>query len=71
MIMEVCYCMDVTCADIKECLDAGNTTFNQLNDVLGVGTGCGGCISEIKDYVVEYGETKTISCLFRVNNTTL
>ena len=41
--MYVCLCKAVTDQDIREAVDGGVHTVNQLADNCGVGTGCGRC----------------------------
>ncbi len=45
----VCTCMEVTYAMIMASIQQGADTFDKLSDVLGVGTGCSSCVSEIEE----------------------
>ncbi len=44
----VCTCMGVMYSDISDALKQGATTFQELSDQLGVGTGCSSCIAEVE-----------------------
>ena len=43
----VCTCMGVMCSEIEQAIQDGNTTFEALQDTLGVGTGCSSCVPEV------------------------
>lgn len=47
----VCTCMSVSVADIKLVIQAGATTFNEIQEKTGVGTVCGACAEEVEDIV--------------------
>lgn len=44
----VCTCMGVMHSDISSAIDQGASTFQELSDQLGVGTGCSSCVEEVK-----------------------
>ena len=43
----VCTCMGVMKSEVVEAIDRGATTFEELSDELGVGTGCTTCVEEV------------------------
>jgi bacterioferritin-associated ferredoxin len=55
----VCTCMEVMYSQIVEAIQEGVNTFEQLSDVLGVGTGCSSCVEEVYEILKEVlAETK-------------
>lgn len=52
----VCTCMGVMHSDIVAAIEAGNDTYQALQDTLMVGTGCSSCVQEVKEILKE--ETK-------------
>lgn len=52
----VCTCMVVMYSDIVSAIKSGHTTFEQLSESLGVGTGCSSCVAEVKDILKEYSK---------------
>lgn len=54
----VCTCMGVMHSDIVAAIEAGNTTYQSLQDTLMVGTGCSSCVQEVKEILKE--ETKAV-----------
>lgn len=61
----VCHCLDVTEEDIKMEVLEGVTNFETLQERTKVGTGCGKCITEVKEllkhYVDKYYKDKVYS----------
>lgn len=49
----VCTCMGVMYSDIIQSIQEGNDTYQKLQDVLLVGTGCNSCVEEVKMIVKE------------------
>ncbi|MBT3827857.1 (2Fe-2S)-binding protein [bacterium] len=49
----VCICMGVMHSEVVTAIKDGATTFADLSDILGVGTGCNSCIEEVHDIVRE------------------
>ena len=45
----ICTCMGVMKSEIVEAIQNGATTFEQLSEELGVGTGCSSCVAEVND----------------------
>ncbi|HSW75605.1 MAG TPA: (2Fe-2S)-binding protein [Candidatus Saccharimonadales bacterium] len=45
----VCTCMGVMYSEIIQAIDAGATSFEELSDKLGVGTGCSSCVQEVHE----------------------
>ena len=54
----VCTCMEVMYSQIVEEIEQGSNTFEELSDVLGVGTGCSSCVEEVYEILKEIKETK-------------
>ena len=52
----VCTCLGVMYSDIIQSIKEGADTYQKLQDVLLVGTGCNSCVTEVKQIVEE--ETK-------------
>ncbi|MGL5753181.1 MAG: (2Fe-2S)-binding protein [Paraclostridium sp.] len=48
---KVCYCKNVTVQDIKDAIDNGATTVNEVKEVTGAATACTKCISTVKEVV--------------------
>ena len=49
----VCTCMGVMYSEIIEAIKSGHTTFDQLSELLMVGTGCNSCVQEVHDIIAE------------------
>ncbi len=45
----VCTCMAVMHSEIVDAIKAGATTYQALQDILMVGTGCNSCVQEVHD----------------------
>ena len=52
----VCACMDVMRSELVRAIEGGVTTFEELQDQFGVGTGCSSCVDEVKQLVREMRE---------------
>lgn len=50
----VCNCMGVTNGMIKEAVDAGAKTVDEVQDATGAGTVCGACLEDIQHLVDEF-----------------
>lgn len=50
----VCNCYSVTNGMIKEAVEAGATTLEQVMDATNAGTVCGACIDDIQHLVDEF-----------------
>lgn len=50
----VCYCQNVTNGMIKEAVDAGASTLEEVQEETGAGTVCGGCVENIQHLVEEF-----------------
>lgn len=48
---EVCQCMGVKVQDIKDAIANGAKSFEEVQEVTNVGTGCGGCVDSVKELV--------------------
>lgn len=49
----VCTCMGIMYSQIAQAIEQGQTTFEQLQENLLVGTGCNSCVAEIYDMLRE------------------
>lgn len=49
----VCTCMGVMYEEIVTAIAAGHTSYQSLQDLLMVGTGCSSCVQEVKDILKE------------------
>ncbi|MFT6765666.1 MAG: bacterioferritin-associated ferredoxin [Alteromonas naphthalenivorans] len=54
----VCTCMEVMYSQIVEAIEQGIETFEQLSEMLGVGTGCSSCVEEVYEILKEVKEAK-------------
>ena len=58
MIMDydkiVCSCLGVTNGMIKEAVDAGASTLEEVQNATGAGTACGACNDDIEHLVEEF-----------------
>lgn len=50
----VCYCQNVTNGMVKEAVDAGASTLEEVQEETGAGTVCGGCVENIQHLVEEF-----------------
>jgi len=50
----VCTCMCVMYSDIIQALDNGATTFDDIQELLYVGTGCSSCIQEVHEIIKKH-----------------
>ena len=50
----VCNCYSITNGGIKEAVDNGATTLEEVMDVTGAGTICGACVDDVKRLVDEF-----------------
>ena len=56
----VCNCMNVTSGRIKEAVDSGASTLEEVQEATGAGTVCGACLEAVQrlvDYFVEQRDT--------------
>ena len=49
----VCNCLNVTIGMIKDAVDAGACTLDEVQDATGAGTVCGACIEDV-EHLVEF-----------------
>ena len=47
----VCYCNSVTNGMIKDAIDAGASTLEEIQEATGAGTVCGACLENIENLV--------------------
>lgn len=50
----VCYCMSVTGGMIKEAVEAGAKTLEEVQAATGAGTVCGSCLEDVRRLVEEF-----------------
>lgn len=50
----VCYCMSVTIGMIKDAVDSGAKTLEEVQEITGAGTACGGCLDDVQRLVEEF-----------------
>ncbi len=51
----VCTCMGVMYSEIIDAIKQGADTFDKLQELLGVGTGCTSCVAEVYEILKECG----------------
>lgn len=44
----VCYCLNITNGDIKEAVENGARTLEEVQEKTGAGTACGACLDQIE-----------------------
>lgn len=50
----VCNCMGVTNGMIKEAVDAGATTLEEVQEATGAATVCGACMDDVERLIAEF-----------------
>lgn len=50
----VCYCMNVTNGMIKDAVESGATTLEEVQEITGAGTVCGTCIENLQHLIDEF-----------------
>lgn len=50
----VCYCTNVTNGMIKDAVDAGASTLEEVQEATGAGTVCGSCLENVQRLVEEF-----------------
>lgn len=50
----ICYCQNVTNGMIKEAVDAGASTLEEVQEATGAGTVCGACVGNIQHLVDQF-----------------
>ena len=50
----VCNCMDVTYQQVKDAIDNGASTLEEVQEATGAGTACGGCVDDLQRLVDEF-----------------
>ena len=50
----VCYCQNITNGMIKDAVDGGADTLEEVQEVTGAGTVCGGCVENIRHLVDQF-----------------
>ena len=54
----VCSCLGVTNGMIKEAVDAGASTLEEVQNATGAGTACGACNDDIEHLVEEFAKER-------------
>lgn len=54
----VCYCMNVTNGMIKDAVENGATTLEEVQEITGAGTVCGACLENVRHLVEEFTAEK-------------
>lgn len=50
----VCHCLGVTNGMIKDAIDAGANTLEEVQDATGAGTVCGACLDDIENLIKSF-----------------
>lgn len=50
----VCNCLSVTNGMIKEAVDAGASTLDEVQEATGAGTVCGACIEDVEHLIEQF-----------------
>lgn len=60
--MIICICKSVSDTDINNAIDSGVSSFDGMQNALGVATQCGSCECEVKELLANRDGSKAISC---------
>lgn len=50
----VCNCLNVTNGMIKDAVDNGANTLEEVQNITGAGTACGGCVDDVQHLVEQF-----------------
>lgn len=50
----VCNCLSVTVGMIKDAVDSGASTLEEVQEITGAGTVCGSCLEEVQSLVEHF-----------------
>ncbi len=50
----VCNCLSVTNGMIKDAIDSGASTLEEVQDITGAGTVCGACVEDIQHLIDQF-----------------
>lgn len=50
----VCYCMNVTNGMIKDAVESGANTLEEVQEITGAGTVCGTCIENVQHLIDQF-----------------
>ena len=50
----VCNCMNITNGMIKEAVDAGASTLEEVQEATGAGTICGACVEDVEHLIEQF-----------------
>lgn len=53
--MYICHCLAVTDRSIRVAIESGARHVDEIGDLCGAGTGCGGCHLALRELLAEYG----------------
>lgn len=53
----VCNCLSITNGIIKEAVDSGANTLEEVQEITGAGTACGACIENVQ-HLIEHFKTE-------------
>lgn len=50
----VCYCMNVTNGIIKDAVESGASTLEEVQEITGAGTVCGACLDNVQHLIDQF-----------------
>ena len=57
----ICFCQNVTSGMIKNAVDNGATTLEEVQKITGAGTGCGSCNDKVRQLVEQFAAERAAS----------
>lgn len=54
----VCECLNVTNGMIKDAVESGASTLEEVQEITGAGTVCGACVEDVKHLIEEFTSQK-------------
>ncbi|MEZ3460858.1 MAG: (2Fe-2S)-binding protein [Lachnospiraceae bacterium] len=55
----ICFCQNVTSGMIKNAVDNGATTLEEVQKITGAGTVCGSCVANVQRLVEQFAAERT------------
>ncbi len=55
----ICFCQNVTSGMIKNAVDNGATTLEEVQKITGAGTVCGSCVANVQRLVEQFAAKRT------------
>lgn len=52
----VCYCLNISEADIVKAVNEGAKTLEEVQDATGAGTACGSCLGDIEEIIAKHAK---------------